>query len=162
MELMGSAPVRRPAILGGLCQRDLMPLVIRRALTGLVATLLGVAMVVVAAVPAQARYAYTSKVGAVFGEYLVSNVDYNGYFNAARSDGSQCVSIQRKAGGVWRDNVSTQAGVNQWCDGDPLDWWITDYTLATNTTAIRIVVTWGAYLGSYVVLCSSTADCRQM
>ena len=104
---------------------------------------------------AEARTLSNSTVGTIEGEYWVAGNEYNGYFRAAQT--GECVKVQRKAAGVWRDNVSTANGYSCGTTYN-LSWWITG-TLATNTEAIRLIVIGTTQV---VVLCTSKTDCRQM
>jgi hypothetical protein len=129
--------------------------VFRRALTGLAAVALTLGLVVAVPATAEARTLSNPTVGTIEVEYTVALQDYDGFFRPAQSD--ECVKVQRKAGGVWRDNVTTGSGYN--CSHTAnLSWSIHDNTLALNTTAIRLVV-----IGTSQVLvaCTSTDDCRQ-
>jgi hypothetical protein len=154
------AAVRRATKITSLCQRGPMPSALRRALAGLASLVLGVVGVVVLPATAHAREVNHYKVGVISGEYWVAGKRYDGEFYPSRINA--CVKVQRKAAGVWRNNVIMTTGAEGHCrEGYPETWYIGDDTLALNTEAIRLIVVSGDYTGSYVVLCSSKSDCQQ-
>jgi hypothetical protein len=106
---------------------------------------------------AEARTLSDIRIGGIDGEYWVAGADYNGGFYPQFA--SECVDVQRKAGGAWRDNVSTATGGGWHCHEKlTLSWWIEDDTLAKNTEAIRLV----SDQGSILVLCTSKSNCQVM
>lgn len=136
----------------------------RRHVQTLIAALAGLLLLGgVMAPTASADHDYHWKVGWLDAQYWPADgTQYGREYNGLASGeyNVQCVAVQRKSSQVgWTD---THVLGGRKCGGATFEWRITDDLAVERTVAIRLMVTSGAYEGSYFNICSTKTQCLAM